>query len=104
MAKLLSLLTGFLALPAVIVAVVEPFISLPGNTTVIAFIDLHRSYHDNNTCGDPDWRSFELAYSLEWRTSLNQGSGSTSCLGLLWEKGIYFRGTKNKYGAQKLIR
>ena len=96
MAKFLSLLAGFLALPAVIVAVVEPFISLPGNKTVIAFIDLHRSYHDNNTCGDPDWRSFELAYSLEWRTSLHQSLGSTSCFGSQREKGIYFRGTKNE--------
>ena len=76
MAKTSFILTFALTIPAVFgVAVVEPFLSLPGNQTVVAFLDLHRSYHDNGTCADPDWSVFELAYSLEWKISLNPSAG-----------------------------
>ena len=61
--------------PAALAIGVEPFLSLPGNQTVVAFIDLHLSYHDNETCGDPDWRMFEVAYSLEWRTLSEKNIG-----------------------------
>lgn len=44
----------------------EPFMTSTGNTSsILVFLDLHRSYHDN-ACSDIDWNVFELALILKY--------------------------------------
>ena len=73
---LLPSLLFVINIPAVYGAVIEPFSSVPGTTnrTIIVFLDLHRSYHDNGTCSDTDWGIYELAAILEWKSSFSNNT------------------------------
>ena len=75
-----AILVFVIITPAVFGAAVEPFLSLPGNKTVVTFLDLHLSYNDNGSCGDPDWRMWELAYSLEWKILSEENIGIRQCV------------------------
>ena len=70
------ILVFVVATPAVFGLVVEPFLSMSGNQTSVVFLDLHLSYQDNRSCSDPDWRMFEVAYSLEWRALSENNLGA----------------------------
>ena len=74
-----AILVFVIITPTVFGVTVEPFLSLPGNKTVVTFLDLHLSYHDNGTCGDPDWRMWELMYSLEWKALSEENIGIRQC-------------------------
>ncbi|XP_045164140.2 LOW QUALITY PROTEIN: uncharacterized protein LOC123528469 [Mercenaria mercenaria] len=51
-----------------------PFLSSPGNASILVFLDIHRSYH-GDTCADADWSIFELAHSLHWKAEQDNLTG-----------------------------
>lgn len=54
-----------------VICLSESFLSSPGNSSILVFLDLHGSYQ-GNMCADPDWSILELAHSLQWKAKNDQ--------------------------------